>query len=227
MHTTEWTTADLHHVRPHTSPTAVAYRASAEDTATWKAESWLARLSERETCQEVADAWRDVLAPALDRQGARAYATRCHPTPGQTPRRRHRYHWQLTARASYDTVLPHCHAIASNRARGHAHAPDLRTTVGRRMQADLDTLTNLPRWHADILFDLPGDGSVDLQDASGRRLGRDTTISADGCRYVLWEAPPAQAPDPAVWAPVPVREYIELLRQPTTTPAPAHDEGDR
>lgn len=210
-----------HYLRPHLSPTAVAYRATPQDTDRWIAQAALAHWERKAAYAEVADTWRHLFAQVLERtEAARVRPYRVVRFDHETPRRRHRYHWDLWASLteSREVVLPHCHLISGGCC-VPGQAPDLRTRTGRAMQADLDTLAQVPAQTGDQLWDLPADGSTTGRDASGRVLGRSTLVSqavAPGCRYLLFEAPPAQALDVAVWTPVPLEEYLAVKHEELT-----------
>lgn len=86
-----WTTADLHRLRPHTSPAAVAYRATPEATARWAAESTAAYQTQRDEQTLILDRWRPLFAEAIDPQFVHlAYRHQWH---GEPAHRGHDHHF--------------------------------------------------------------------------------------------------------------------------------------
>lgn len=110
---------------PHTSPTAVAYRARPELAQQWQAESALAYRTYNEARRAVADTWY----PHLAQTGIITRPTdlwTAQPTADETApaqARRRRWHWQLCSTVGYDHTrlrLPDCHIIATPKI-GRAH----------------------------------------------------------------------------------------------------------
>lgn len=203
-------TADSRQLLPHTSPTAVVYRATPQDSARWSAASTAAYQARRDDQAAVLDRWAPVFAEAIEPH--RVYVSYLHQERGQRWHRGHDHHF--TPSGVYPPRLPYCRPLTS---RGTHQAPDLRTRIGRALQEDLGWLDQRRPWTGlDQAWDLPsetGPETLPQRGADGRLLGRDTLISNSGCHYLVYEAPPVPAPDPQVWTPVSVAEYTAVQQE--------------